>query len=94
MISKKYIFLLTSYRNYVIVAFMLVSIWVRFLEHCEGNETQHMYYKIIYNFNEAHIIWFTLCTLFLFCLCYFFCTPYRYIYQNINRYFIFGLLLH
>ena len=64
VISKIYIyFLATSYRNYVIVAFMLVSMWVRFLEHCERNETQHMYYKIIYNSKEAHIIWFTLFSL-------------------------------
>ena len=45
MISNIYIyilfFLVTSYRSYVIVAFMLVSIWARFLEHCERNETQH-----------------------------------------------------
>ena len=39
---------------------MLVSIWVRFLEHCERNETQHMYYKVIYNSKEAHIICFIL----------------------------------
>ena len=47
---------------------MLVSIWVRFLEHCERNETQHMYYKIIYNSKHAHITWFTL---FLLLFCYF-----------------------
>ena len=65
----KYIFfLVASYRNYVIVAFMLVSIWVCLLEHCEINETQHMYYKIIYNSKEAHIIWFTFILLMLFFL--------------------------
>ena len=26
---------------------MLVSVWVRFLEHCERNETQYIYYKIL-----------------------------------------------
>ena len=38
-----YIYLVTSYRNYLTVAFMLVLLWVRFLEHCERNETQHNY---------------------------------------------------
>ena len=69
---------------------VLMKLWVRFLEHCERNETQHMYYKIIYIILKKRILF----GLLYFCLCYFFCTPYRYIYKNINRYFIFGLLLH
>ena len=71
VISNKYIFSVTSCRNYVIVAFMLVSIWVRFLEHCERNETQHMYYKIIYIILKKRILFGLLYFYFYFAYVFF-----------------------
>ena len=50
---------------------MLVSILIRFQEHCERMETQHMYYKIIYNSKQAHITWFTFMFTFILLMIFF-----------------------